>query len=63
MADTLSRVYLPDTPTAKIDDGLVQVVHSLIANLPAATTEVKEIQQATDADKALQKVKLYFQKT
>ena len=63
MADTLSRVYLPDTSIAEMDDDLVQVVHFLITNLRAATTEVKEIQQATDANKALQKVKLYFQKT
>ena len=63
MADTLSRAYLPDTPTAEIDDDLVQVVHSLIANLPVTTTKLEEIQQSTDTDKTLQKAKLYCQTT
>ena len=41
----------------------MQVVHSLITNLPVTTTKLEEIQQATDADKTLQKVKLYSQTT
>ena len=57
MAGTLSRAYLPDTPTAEIDDDLVQVAHSSITNLPVTATKLKEIQQA--ADRTLQKVKLY----
>ena len=63
MADTLSRAYFPDTPTAEVDNDLVQVVHSLITNLPITTTKFEEIQQATDADKTLQKVKLHCQTT
>ena len=63
MADTLSRAYLPDIPTSKIDDDLVQVVHSLITNLPVTTNKLEEIQQATNADKTLQKAKLYCQTT
>ena len=38
------------------DDDFVQVVHFLITNLPVTTTKLEEIQQATDADKMLQKV-------
>ena len=53
MADTLSRAYLPDTPTAEIDDDFVQVVHSLITNLPVTITKLEEVQQVTDADKTL----------
>ena len=45
------------------DNDFVQVVHSLITNLPVTTTKLEEIQQATDADKTLQKVKLYCQTT
>ena len=43
------------------DGDFVQVVHSLITNLPVTITKLEEIQQATDADKTLQKVKLYCQ--
>ena len=63
MADTSSRAYLPDTPTDKTDDDLVKVVHFLITNLPVTTTELQEIELDTDADKTLQKVKLYCQTT
>ena len=63
MADTLSRAFLPDIPTSEIDDDLVQVVHSLITNLPVTTTKLEEIQQATNADRTLQNVKLYRQTT
>ena len=63
MADTLSKAFLPDIPTSKIDDDLLQVVHSLITNLPVTTTKLEDIQQATNADKTLQKVKLYCQTT
>ena len=58
-AETLSRVYLPDIPTAEIDDDLAQVLHSLVTNLPTIATELEEILQATNADKTLQKVKMY----
>ena len=49
----------------KVDssDDFVQVVHSLITNLPVTTNKLEKIQQATDADKMLQKVKLYCQTT
>ena len=63
MADTLSRAYLSDIPTSEIDNDLVQVVHSLITNLPVTTTKLEDIQQATNADEMLQKVKLYCQTT
>ena len=61
MADTLSRACLPDTHTAEIDDDFVQVMHSHITNLPVTTTKLEKIQQATNADKTSQKVKLYRQ--
>ena len=63
MADTLSRAYLSDIPTSEIDNDLVQVVHSLITNLPVTTTKLEDIQQATNEDEMLQKVKLYCQTT
>ena len=47
LADTLSRAYQTDTHDAKINQDLVQVVHSLIINLPVTTTKFDEIQQAT----------------
>ena len=50
--------YLPHTPTAEIDDDLVQVVHSLITNLRVTTTKLEDIQQVIIAAKTLQKVKL-----
>ena len=43
----------------KVDSSDDDFVHSLITNLPITTTKLKEIQHATDADKTLQKVKLY----
>ena len=45
------------------DDDLVQVARFFITNLPVTTNKLEEIQQATDADKTLQKVKLYCQTT
>ena len=60
MADTLLRAYLPGISTSEIDDDLVQVVHSLITNLPVTTTKLEDIQQATNADKTLQKVKQHL---
>ena len=47
----------------KVDSSDNDFVHSLITNLPITTTKLKEIQHATDADKTLQKVKLYCQTT
>ena len=47
----------------KVDSSDDDFVHSLITNLPITTTKLKEIQHATDADKTLQKVKLYCQTT
>ena len=47
----------------KVDSSDNDFVHSLITNLPITTTKLKEIQHATDADKTLQKVKLYRQTT
>ena len=61
LAHTLSRAYQTDIYDAKINQDLVQVVHSLIINLPVTTTKLDEIQQATKNDEILQKVKNYCQ--
>ena len=57
MADTLSRAHLPTVSGSEIDDDLVQVVHSLVTNLPVTTTSLDEIKRATAADGILQKVR------
>ena len=57
MADTLSRAHLPTVSGSEIDDDLVQVVHSLVTNLPVTTTSLDKIKRATAADGILQKVR------
>ena len=61
LADALSRAYQSDTHKAKINQDFVQVIHSLIINLPVATTKLNKIQQATKNNENLQKVKFYCQ--
>ena len=60
MADTLSRAPLVSTVSSSdIDEDLVQVVHSLVTNLPVTTTNLDTIKRETAADGILQKVKAF----
>ena len=63
LADTLSRAYIPGETNPDIDEDLIQVVHSLVTNLPVTTTKLEEIQQATANDELLQKIMHYCQTT
>ena len=63
LADTLSRAYIPGEANPDIDEDLIQVVHSLVTNLPVTTTKLEEIQQATANDELLQKIMHYCQTT
>ena len=59
LADTSSRAYIPGEANSDIDEDLIQVVHSLVTNLPVTTTKLEKIQQATANDKLLQKIMHY----
>ena len=53
--DALSRAYLPNTE--KDDKSLEYQIHLLVSNLPISEHKLREIQNATENDQVLQKLK------
>ena len=55
VSDGLSRVYLPNTE--EDDKSLEYQVHLLVSNLPVSEPKLREIQNVTENDQVLQKLK------
>ena len=53
--DALSRAYLPNTE--EDDKSLEYQIHLLVSNLPILEPKLREIQNATENDQVLQKLK------
>ena len=63
IADTLSRAYLPSTPSSieqELADDMNVMVHSFLHEFPASNTKLEEFRRETDADPELYALKCYL---
>ena len=57
IADTLSRAYISDTSTDRMDNELMSAVHMVLENAPATDKRIQEIEELTQSDTTLQRLK------
>ena len=57
IADTLSRAYISDTSTDRMEDELMSAVHMVLENAPATDKRIQEIKELTESDTTLQRLK------
>ncbi|KAL5509950.1 hypothetical protein EMCRGX_G005401 [Ephydatia muelleri] len=57
IADTLSRAYISDTSTDRMDNELMSAVHMVLENAPATDKRIQEIKELTQSDTTLQRLK------
>lgn len=60
IADTLSRAALPETSVDELDEDIVIHVNFLIKNLPISEQKTESLIKATNEDKCMQLLKMYY---
>ncbi|KAL5471566.1 hypothetical protein EMCRGX_G029693 [Ephydatia muelleri] len=56
-ATPLSRAYIPDISTDRMEDELMSAVHMVLENAPAIDKGIQKIKELTESDNTLQKLK------
>ena len=57
IADTLSRVYIPDCSSDRMEEKLTCAINLVISNIPATDKRMQEIRDGTMNDKSLRILK------